>query len=112
MVLVYRTTGVLNLAHGGIGVLCGFVAWDLITLRHFPYYLGVTVGIVFAVMLGLTFERLVIRRLAGRPDLQTVSTLALFIFAQGFVFVVPWVGHTSGQGFPPPLVGQQATTPR
>jgi branched-subunit amino acid ABC-type transport system permease component len=111
MVLVYRTTGVLNLAHGGIGVLCGFVAWDLITLRHFPYYLGVTVGIAFAVLLGLTFERLVIRRLAGRPDLQTVSTLALFIFAQGFVFIVPWWGNTWGQVFPSPLVGKKVTIP-
>jgi len=111
MVLVYRTTGVLNLAHGGIGVLCGFVAWDLITLRHFPYYLGVTVGLAFAVLLGLTFERLVIRRLAGRPDLQTVSTLALFIFAQGFVFIVPWWGNTWGQVFPSPLVGKKVTIP-
>jgi len=111
MVLVYRTTGVLNLAHGGIGVLCGFVAWDLITLRHFPYYLGVAVGIAFAVLLGLTFERLVIRRLADRPDLQTVSTLALFIFAQGFVFIVPWWGNTWGQVFPSPLVGKKVTIP-
>jgi branched-subunit amino acid ABC-type transport system permease component len=44
MVLVYRTTGVLNIAHGGVGVLCGFCAWDLITLRGWPYYLGVAVG--------------------------------------------------------------------
>src|SRR3954465_13637380 len=75
MVLVYRTTGVLNIAHGGVGVLSGFIAWDLITLRGVPYYLGVLIGITFAVVLGLVFERLVIRNLTGRPDLQTVSTL-------------------------------------
>lgn len=111
MVLVYRTTGVLNIAHGGIGVLCGFVAWDLITLRHWPYYPGVAAGIVVAVILGLIFERIVIRRLAGRPDLQTVSTLALFILAQGFVFIVPWWGNTWGQVFPSPLLGHKVRIP-
>ena len=111
MVLVYRTTGVLNVAHGGIGVLCGFVAWDLITLRHVPYYLGVLTGIVVAVLLGLAFERIVIRRLAGRPDLQTISTLALFILAEGFVFIVPWWGNTWGQLFPSPLPRQDGAIP-
>jgi sulfate-transporting ATPase len=111
MVLVYRTTGVLNIAHGGIGVLCGFVAWDLITLRHVPYYLGVVTGIVVAVLLGLGFERIVIRRLAGRPDLQTISTLALFILAEGFVFIVPWWGNTWGQLFPSPLLDKTVRIP-
>ena len=111
MVLVYRTTGVLNLAHGGIGVLCGFVAWDLITLRKWPYYVGVAAGLAVAVLLGLAFERFAIRRLAGRPDLQTVSTLALFILAQSVVFVVPWWGNTWGQLFPSPLLGKNVRVP-
>jgi branched-subunit amino acid ABC-type transport system permease component len=111
MVLVYRTTGVLNIAHGGIGVLCGFVAWDLITLRGCPYYLGVLVGILVAIVLGLAFERWVIRRLTGRPDLQTVSTLALFILTQSVVFVVPWWGNTWGQLFPSPLLGKAVRIP-
>jgi branched-chain amino acid transport system permease protein len=64
-----------------------------------------------AVLLGLAFERIVIRRLAGRPDLQTVSTLALFILAQGFVFLVPWWGNTWGQVFPSPLLGKKVSIP-
>ncbi|MGH8998023.1 MAG: branched-chain amino acid ABC transporter permease [Acidimicrobiia bacterium] len=111
MVLVYRTTRVLNIAHGGIGVLVGFVAWDLITLRKWPYYVGVAVGIVLAVLLGVAFERLVIRRLTGRPDLQTVSTLVLFIVTQSVVFVVPWWGNTWGQLFPSPLLGKFVKIP-
>src|SRR5207237_5368714 len=63
MVLVYRTTGVLNIAHGGVGVLAGFVAWDLVRLRHWPYYPGLLAGIAFAVVLGLAFERWGVRRL-------------------------------------------------
>ncbi len=111
MVLVYRTTGVLNIAHGGVGVLCGFVAWDLITLRQWPYYGGVAAGIAVAVVLGLAFERVVIRRLAGRPDLQTVSTLALFLLTQSVVSIVPWWGNTWGQLFPSPFLGDNVRIP-
>ncbi|HUR74173.1 MAG TPA: branched-chain amino acid ABC transporter permease [Sporichthya sp.] len=111
MVLVYRTTGVLNIAHGGVGVLVGFIAWDLITLRGWPYYAGVTVGILVAIALGVAFEFLVIRRLAGRPDLQTVSTLGLFLLTQSVVFLVPWWGNTWGQLFPSPLLGKNVRVP-
>ena len=102
MVLVYRTTGVLNIAHGGIGVLAGFVAWDLDTLRGWPYYPAILVGILVAVAAGLLFERFVVRRLAS-PALATVATLALFLLLQGLVFVVPWWGNTWGQVFDSPF---------
>ena len=62
MVLVYRTTGVLNIAHGGVGVLAGFVAWDLNTLRGWPYFPAIAVGIGVAISSGLLFERFVARK--------------------------------------------------
>jgi len=105
MVLVYRTTGVLNIAHGGIGVLAGFVAWDLITLRGWPYYAGVAAGVVLAALLGVAFERFVCRRLPS-AGARTVATLGLFLLAQGVVFVVPWWGNSWGQLFPSPLQGK------
>jgi len=71
----------------------------------------VLTGIVVAVLLGLGFERIVIRRLAGRPDLQTISTLGLFILAEGFVFIVPWWGNTWGQLFPSPLLDKTVRIP-
>ena len=76
-----------------------------------PYWLGVLVGITFAVVLGLVFERVIIRNLAGRPDLQTVSTLALFLLTQCVVFIVPAWGNTWGQLFPSPLLGKNVEIP-
>jgi branched-chain amino acid transport system permease protein len=105
MVLVYRTTGVLNIAHGGVGVLAGFVAWDLITLRGWPYYAGVAAGVIMAIVLGVGFERFVCRRLPT-AGARTVATLGLFLLAQGVVFVVPWWGNSWGQLFPSPLQGK------
>ena len=102
MVLVYRTTGVLNIAHGGIGVLAGFVAWDLDTLRNWPYFAAIIAGISVAVVAGLLFERFIVRKLAA-PALATVATLGLFLLLQGLVFVVPWWGNTWGQVFDSPF---------
>jgi branched-chain amino acid transport system permease protein len=83
MVLVYRTTNVLNIAHGGIGILSAYIAWDIIVLRGYNYYVGVAIGILFAAVLGFFFEWVIIRRLAGQPALQTGTTLALYILLQG-----------------------------
>jgi sulfate-transporting ATPase len=102
MVLVYRTTGVLNIAHGGIGVLAGFVAWDLNTLRNWPYFAAIAAGIAVAIVAGLLFERFIVRKLAS-PALATVATLGLFLLLQGLVFVVPWWGNTWGQAFDSPF---------
>jgi branched-subunit amino acid ABC-type transport system permease component len=110
MVLVYRTTGVLNIAHGGVGVLAGFVAWDLVRLRGWPYYPGLLAGVTFAVVLGLAFERFVVRRLPN-PGSRTVATLGLFLLAQGVVFAVPWWSNNSAQLFPSPFTGRTVRIP-
>lgn len=110
MVLVYRTTGVLNIAHGGVGILAGFVAWDLITYRRFPYLAGVLAGVAFAVLLALAFERYVARKLPSAGAV-TVATLGLLLITQGIVFVVPWWSNNSAQVFASPLVGKSVDIP-
>jgi branched-subunit amino acid ABC-type transport system permease component len=110
MVLVYRTTGVLNIAHGGVGVLAGFVAWDVVTLRHWPYYVGVLVGVGFAAILGLVFERFVARHMPSAGS-RTVATLGLFLIAEGVVFAVPWWSNNSAQVFPSPYTGKTLRIP-
>ena len=110
MVLVYRATGVLNVAHGGVGVLAGFVAWDLNTLRGWPYFAAIAVGISVAITAGLLFERFVARKVAN-PFLVTVATLALFLLLQGLVFVIPWWGNTWGQVFNSPFANRRMAIP-
>jgi sulfate-transporting ATPase len=110
IVLVYRTTGVLNIAHGGIGVLAGFVAWDLDTKSGWPYFPALGVGILVAILIGLAFEYFVIRRLAT-PALATVSTLGLFLVLQGFVFIPRRWGSTWGQPFISPIADKRVEVP-
>lgn len=111
MVLVYRTTNVLNVAHGGIGILSAFVAWDLVVLRHIPYYAGVAAGLLLAGVLGFVFEWLIIRRLAGQPSLQTGTTLALYVLLLG-VTGMPrqWTNNTF-QIMPSPLANKGFRVP-
>ena len=110
IVLVYRTTGVLNIAHGGIGVFAGFIAWDLNTLQGWPYFPALGVGILVAIAIGLAFEFLVVRRVAS-PALATVATLGLFLVLQGFVFIPRRWGSTWGQPFISPVANKRVSIP-
>src|SRR5688500_18506597 len=102
MVLVYRTTGVLNIALAGVGVRAGLVRCALHTLRAWPDFAAIITGIAVAVASGLLFERFIVRKLAA-PALATVATLGLFRLLRGLVFVVPWWGNTWGQAFDSPF---------
>jgi branched-subunit amino acid ABC-type transport system permease component len=111
MVLVYRTTGVLNVAHGGLGILSGYVAHEIINVRHQSYYLGVAGGVAIACLLGFIFELLVVRRLPGRPDLQTAATLGLYTLLLGVVVTVPWWTSNAFQVLPSPLLNKTFRVP-
>jgi len=111
MVLVYRTTGVLNVAHGGIGILSGYVAHELIHFRHQPYYEGIAGGVAIACLLGYLFEVIVVRRLPGRPDLQTAATLGLYVLLLGVVVTVPWWTTNAFQVLPSPLLDKTLRVP-
>ncbi|HEV8623416.1 MAG TPA: branched-chain amino acid ABC transporter permease [Acidimicrobiia bacterium] len=111
MVLVYRTTGVLNVAHGGIGILSGYVAHEIINIRHQSYYAGIGGGIAVAALLGLLFELIVVRRLPGRPDLQTAATLGLYTLLLGVVVTVPWWTTNAFQVLPSPLLNKTFRVP-
>src|SRR5258708_20923572 len=60
MVLIYRTTGVLNFAHGAMGMFSTFVAWQFFYGWAHPGWPGwlqvavaVVAAIVFPALLGL-----------------------------------------------------------
>jgi branched-subunit amino acid ABC-type transport system permease component len=111
MVLVYRTTGVLNIAHGGVGILSGYIAHELIHFRHLPYYVGITGGVAFACGLGYLFELLVVRRLPGQPILQSAATLGLYVLLVGVVVTVPWWTKNTFQVLPSPLLNKTVRVP-
>ncbi len=94
--LIYRVTGVVNFAHGAMGMFSTFVGWWFMKYIHpltpagvDPFtdirsiLIGVAVALVFSLFLGLALENLVFRWLRGRPQLvKAVITVGLLLGLQ------------------------------
>jgi len=83
LVLLFRSTGVLNLAHGGLGALSALVAWDLNVERGVQVWIAVVVGVLCATAVAIAYGLIIAPRLATEPAVtQAAATvgLALVIF--------------------------------
>ncbi|HUF33882.1 MAG TPA: branched-chain amino acid ABC transporter permease [Acidimicrobiales bacterium] len=81
IVLVYRGSRVLNFAQGEIGTIGLFVAWYLNTDRGLPWIVGATGAVLAATVVGLGFERLVVRKMVDASRLAvSVATVGLLLF--------------------------------
>src|SRR6266478_3988790 len=91
IVLIYRATGVLNFAHGAMGMFSTFVAWQVFYGWVHPGWLpgwaltasAILVGLVFAVVLGLVLELAVFRWVRNRPQVtKAVITIGVLLALQ------------------------------
>ena len=90
IVLIYRTTGVLNFAHGAMGMFSTFVAWQIFYGWSHPFWpgwlatlLAVVAGLVFAALMGLALEFGVFRWVRTRePVVKAVITIGLLLALQ------------------------------
>lgn len=78
LVVVYRTTRVLNFAQAEVGTMATFVTWSLVVRGGWPWLAGAAVGIAAAAALGLGLERIVFRRLI-EADRSTVVVATVAI---------------------------------
>lgn len=80
IVLVYRGSGVLNLAHGAIGMAGAYVQWELAAHHAVPYWPATACGVLASAVLGVLTHLLVLRPLRRASALaRLVGTLAVFI---------------------------------
>jgi len=84
MVVLYRATGVLNLAFGAIGAMGALIAWSMINTWHVPggiaYVACILFGGVVTLLYGMVFGRL----LAARdPLVKAAATLGLALLMLG-----------------------------
>ncbi|MFJ1807672.1 MULTISPECIES: ATP-binding cassette domain-containing protein [unclassified Streptomyces] len=80
IVLVYRGSGVLNLAHGAIGMAGAYVQWELAVRHGVPYWPAAACGVLTSAALGVLTHLLVLRPLRGASSpARLVGTLAVFI---------------------------------
>jgi branched-chain amino acid transport system permease protein len=78
IVLIYRASKVLNLAHGVMAMLPAYVALEL-SETGLPLLLCVVAGVIAGALLGVVVERAFVRRLRSvSPTAQTVGTVAVY----------------------------------
>lgn len=83
IVMLFRSTGVLNLAHGGVGAVSALVAWDLSFERGQSILVALLVGIAVATAISVTFGVLIAPRLNSAPAAHRAAGtlgLALILF--------------------------------
>lgn len=111
IVMIFRSTGLLNFAQGEMGLVGGYVALTLLSPagvtgigrsvagteflnqwlpgHPWPVWLAIVGAVVVGAALGAGVERFVMRPLADRSTLSQVNvTIGLLIFFNGIVFQV------------------------
>jgi branched-chain amino acid transport system permease protein len=100
--LVYKCSRVLNFAQVEIGTLALYWTWWISGEHHAPWIVGALVSIVFAIAVGLAFERLFLRPIATAPRVTlavaTIGLLALIASIEAALFA------GSIKQLPPPLM--------
>jgi branched-chain amino acid transport system permease protein len=85
LVVLYRSTGVLNLASGAIGMASAMLAWQLLQWGVFPpaaWLLGISLGVLLAVSYG----RVITPGMAWRePVVKAVASLGFALVILGTV---------------------------
>ena len=81
-VVIYRATGVINFAQGGLVVLGAYITHQLVMRWSLPFIIGVPLAMLAVAAFGLLLERLVLRRMVGQP------VFAIILVTLGVLFVL------------------------
>jgi branched-chain amino acid transport system permease protein len=91
-VVTYRNASVFNIAYGQFAVLGAFLAWTFIGSPQdprLPLPLAIPLTVVAVVLFGLAVERLLFRRMIGRPRFATfILSLGLLGLLHGSVMMI------------------------
>ncbi|WP_182524526.1 branched-chain amino acid ABC transporter permease [Nocardioides dongkuii] len=100
LVLIWRSTRVVNFAQAPMAMVTTFVALVILDAGY-SYWLGFAAALLSGLLLGAFLERVVVRPVEGGPEINAVIlTLGLFIVLHGVAAVV--FGN-SYRSFPAPF---------
>jgi branched-chain amino acid transport system permease protein len=84
MIVLYRATGVLNLAFGAVGAMGALIAWQLINHAGFGFWPAALVAVLFSGVLTLVYGMVFGPALARRdPLVKATATLGLTLVLLG-----------------------------
>ena len=82
MVIIYKSSEVLNFAQGEMAMISTFIAFSLLENYHLPFQWAVLLTFLFAILLGIFFEVVFLRQ-AKDP-----TVLGLIIITLGFEMIL------------------------
>ncbi|MGY1834681.1 branched-chain amino acid ABC transporter permease [Blastococcus sp. SYSU DS0510] len=100
LVLIWRSTRIVNFAQGSMAAATTFIALALIQAGQ-SYWVALIVALASGFVLGAIVERVIIRPVEGGPELNAVIvTLGLFVAIQASIAII---FGSSFQSFPTPF---------
>lgn len=103
IVLIYKTTDVINFAQGEMAMFSTFIAFTLLTWLKLPFAVVFVLTLLFAGLLGALIERVVMRRMDGGSTLSPVIvTVGLGLVLYG---LAGWIWGYETRTFDAPIRG-------
>jgi branched-chain amino acid transport system permease protein len=104
-VLIYKSSRVLNIAHGQIIAGGAFIAYALTVWVGLPIFASFLVSMVITFFLAMSVERIFLRRLIGEPIISVIMvTIGLMSILDGIIYLTPF--GSENYSFPPFLPEQ------
>src|SRR4026209_370770 len=101
LVLIHRATGVINFAQGEMAMFTTYIAWTLMENHGWSYWPAFAATLVFAFVLGVSVQRVVIAPVASGSVLTVViMTIGLVLIFNGLAGLI-WSAEI--RAFPSPF---------
>jgi branched-chain amino acid transport system permease protein len=99
-VIIYKATGVINFAQGGLVLLGAYLTYNAHETWHLPFVVAVMFGVAACAVFGALVERVVLRRMVGQPVFAVIMvTIGLLYVIEQIVGSV-WGPDTHNMGDP------------
>ncbi|MGD9096865.1 MAG: branched-chain amino acid ABC transporter permease [Desulfobacterales bacterium] len=90
-VLIYKSSRVLNIAHGQIIAAGAFITYALTVYAGLSIYISFLLSILITFFLAMSVERIFLRRLIGEPIISVIMvTIGLMSIIDGLVYLTPF----------------------
>ncbi|HEV2427126.1 MAG TPA: branched-chain amino acid ABC transporter permease [Acidimicrobiales bacterium] len=99
LVLIWRSTGVLNFAQGAMPMFAAYIG--MVALSGLGYWADVAVSVVAGLIVGGVTERVLVRPLYGKPEINPVVVMVGFLVVLEAVAAAIW--STSERGLISPF---------
>lgn len=86
IVLVFKASGVANLAQGAMAMVGAYLTWACLALAGAPAWAAIPLGVIAMFFVGRGIERVALRRMIGQPVIMVIMlTLGLEIMLRGLL---------------------------